>query len=413
MGLSCPPRIRIREQSAWDGSAVVGTHTYEDRSGETVYSSNDYYLNGSSASYRKELCSDQSHPLGRGGKHRCGGPLIVNRIDHLSEGISGEWRVKADYGGWTFHKFKGTLYPNLVGGTSPGLVLQPDSFGDISAYGPTAWKKYLPGRPQAQVATFLGELRDLPRMLHDTANFFRNLTRGGGNPGNNYLAVQFGWIPFLKDIREMIKLSQDIERQLEMLRKHNGQWMLRKGGVMQDTNVLDEWEGGWAFQPAPPSNMLEFSDCTHQGKLTYGRKVWFSGRFRYYIPLRELNSVAWRGKTIRALFGANVTPEVVWELIPWSWLIDYFTNAGDIFANLSNGAVDCVAKYAYVMGTTYHKATQTSHVKFVDYPRESAEVTRIWEYKSRVHADPFGFGTSSDLSDKQIAILAALGISRF
>jgi hypothetical protein len=112
--------------------------------------------------------------------------------------------------------------------------------------------------------------------------------------------------------------------------------------------------------------------------------------------------------------------------MPWSWLIDWFSNVGDVIANLSsNGIADLTYDYAYLMRHAstrtewslqipQHKIAIFDGVPAVDLPRSSTgSVTELKETKERVAATPFGFGVQfDDLSVRQIAILSALGLSR-
>lgn len=81
--------------------------------------------------------------------------------------------------------------------------------------------------------------------------------------------------------------------------------------------------------------------------------------------------------------------------------------------NLSGGVIDgVVSKYAYVMGTTRLEYVQDSSVETKSGGRIHASVSRGHTMKQRVAGNPFSFQLSGDLSTRQTAILAALGISR-
>jgi hypothetical protein len=113
------------------------------------------------------------------------------------------------------------------------------------------------------------------------------------------------------------------------------------------------------------------------------------------------------------MYGLTITPEVAWNLIPWSWLVDWFSSAGSAIANLSGGTVDAVARYAYVMKSYDRRIEQ--HSEFADCNGAQYEATATWSAvaKQRTAAHPFGFGMTDDqLSSGQIAILAALGLTR-
>jgi hypothetical protein len=152
-------------------------------------------------------------------------------------------------------------------------------------------------------------------------------------------------------------------------------------------------------------------------KTTTTTSRWFKGAFVYGIPtsLYDGGSVAEFGAKADRLFGLSLTPDVLWALTPWSWAIDWFTNTGDVLANISDMVSQgLVMEYGYLMET---KAIS------VDYTLEGctyngAAIPTLYSNltvvsKRRIRANPFGFGITWDgLSAAQIAIAAALGISR-
>jgi len=116
----------------------------------------------------------------------------------------------------------------------------------------------------------------------------------------------------------------------------------------------------------------------------------------------------------------------LWQLTPWSWAVDWFSNAGSFVKNLSSLAeYGTVLRYGYVMETTTVTDTYSAgKVLFTPtdpsvlaafkppYPTVAPLTVRT-TVKKRVKANPFGFGVSWDgLSPIQLAIAAALGITR-
>jgi hypothetical protein len=63
------------------------------------------------------------------------------------------------------------------------------------------------------------------------------------------------------------------------------------------------------------------------------------------------------------MFGFQPTPSLIYNLTPWTWLIDYFTNLGDLYDNLSRGVEDrLIAEYFYLMHERTRKSvTDASH----------------------------------------------------
>jgi hypothetical protein len=115
------------------------------------------------------------------------------------------------------------------------------------------------------------------------------------------------------------------------------------------------------------------------------------------------------------LLGTDVTPEVLWELTPWSWAIDWFSNTGDVISNIASFTTDgLVMHHGYVMEETIVRHIYDT-VGYRNYngPLNVTPVEYVTHTKQRVQANPFGFGISWDgLSPFQISIAAALGLSK-
>jgi hypothetical protein len=118
------------------------------------------------------------------------------------------------------------------------------------------------------------------------------------------------------------------------------------------------------------------------------------------------------------MYGFDVNPEVVWNAMPWSWLADWFGNVGDVMSNLSaNAADDLVMDYGYVMGTKTFSNKYTVTGTLYNMARSKGSLLLSAErsivVKQRVPGHPYSFGASpGDLSNRQIAILAALGLTK-
>jgi hypothetical protein len=114
------------------------------------------------------------------------------------------------------------------------------------------------------------------------------------------------------------------------------------------------------------------------------------------------------------LFGISLTPEVLWNLAPWSWAVDWFSNTGDVISNLSDWASDgLVLQYGYMMEHTVSSYTYSMSPTGIYRGVPAPPVSFVTETKIRRRASPFGFGINlSALSARQNAILVALGLSR-
>jgi hypothetical protein len=145
------------------------------------------------------------------------------------------------------------------------------------------------------------------------------------------------------------------------------------------------------------------------------KRKWFSGAFTYHLPAEAfLRDIAILDKA----YGIVPGIDTAWALTPWSWLVDWFSNAGDVIHNLnafSQGGL--TMPWGYMMSDTltsteYILKTQRRNENSVFVPLTLTSVV-IKRTRQRQRANPFGFGLTWDgLSSFQLSILAALGLSR-
>jgi len=226
----------------------------------------------------------------------------------------------------------------------------------------------------------------------------------------------------------MYNLWQTIDKRMAQLVRKNGKSINRKATLEDETTTdfsTDSYPGAWHWIPGAFYLTGNSGSSTLSAQRTTKTKVWYSANYRYYIP--DIGSSQWDLRARLALFGALPTPELLWEVLPWSWLIDWFSNVGDVISNMSPNAVDnLVQNYHYTMKhvTTTTVLTSTSHQVGVDFreygtwywPTLDVECRSALTEESKVRdgtGNPFGVNvTLSSLTLYQGSILAALGISR-
>lgn len=340
----------------------------------------------------------------------------------------------------------------VVGGIAGFPVFTPTmpSFAshkaDLAAGYATGYARARPGNPVADMGQFLMEMRSLPQIPFGGA-FLRKTRKGLGvtyvplrdvpkqlyerllsfkSLGSEYLNIQFGWRPFVRDLRKMYELYRSIDKRLASLIRNNGSDRgVNRRSVISDETTESRTEKQYAY---PFAQVLGAPSFVGTGATWYTvttrthTKKWFSGNFRYYVP--ELAASQWNLKARAALYGALPTPSLVYELLPWSWLIDWFSNVGDVVTNLSPNAVGYpTLAYSYVMK---HVTVETIAQAAVYHPPRS-DALNSWDsfdgtFVSYIKEEqkvrngggnPFGLNVQlTSLSAYQLSILAALGLSR-
>jgi hypothetical protein len=152
---------------------------------------------------------------------------------------------------------------------------------------------------------------------------------------------------------------------------------------------------------------------------TVNRDQWLEGVF-VGLPKVGYDPTSYLSR-LDHLIDLRITPSTLWELAPWSWLIDWGLRIGDsIEANLSLADDRIHAQYCYAMEETrdkqYISATastiDTTTRRYEGWSNQYLTMTRV--EKRRTRANPFGFtlGGAASLSTGQLAILGALGLTK-
>lgn len=284
-----------------------------------------------------------------------------------------------------------------------------------SAFGAEAYNKMKPTKPVFNALNAVFELRELPHMLKG-----RMLDQGLKSIPNYWLALQFGWKPLLQDIRKMVASQRKAQDRLNWLLAHNGRPVRRRVVIAENVGEPQSFNvgyfGGGGLAPTLVTGYMAKS-ASGSVELTAGDRIWGSARFRYWLP-EGPRDVEWKTKMLAYLFGLYPSPSVIYNALPWSWLADWFSNAGDVLENMDAGVADrCAADYVYVM--RHHWARAQKSVTFAlkgeghGVKTFTSTTTVTNESKNRVPGDPFGFSTAQkDLSGMQLSILGALGLSR-
>lgn len=148
--------------------------------------------------------------------------------------------------------------------------------------------------------------------------------------GGSYLNIKFGWEQFLRDlanIERTVKLITSRVKEFESLNKHGG--LRRK--VWLDTLSLTESNPNKIIQSTLGITGRAATDLTATMKV-YGSVRWVPKRsFRDVLDDVDKTSLA-----IQTLFGlGGVDSTQLWNMIPFTWVIDYFFAVSEFLQVLS------------------------------------------------------------------------------
>lgn len=298
----------------------------------------------------------------------------------------------------------------------------------LDAFGAEAVAAVKPTNSIADLSVFLGELmrEGLPKLAGAALSKPSSPRSSRGKAldsssklGEEYLNLEFGWKPIINDVNEFAKAITHANLVYRQYLRDSGRVVRRRyvfPSVESETRTL-MGSAQRAKLAVSNSDLLEPLATAQLWKIDkIITQRWFSGAFTYHLPnLDKSGKMAHYAAVVRKLSGASIDPEVIWNLAPWSWAVDWFTNVGDVLSNVSDMATDgLVMRWGYMMEHTVHTRTFTlsGPSGYKGNPAVS-DVVVVVETKLRRKANPFGFGvTWGALSARQSAILAALGITK-
>jgi hypothetical protein len=286
---------------------------------------------------------------------------------------------------------------------------------DTLARGTKMIASSIPTNPVVDGSVGLAELfrEGIPSMIGSSilkakAGFFRDL-------GSEYLNYEFGWKPLIQDLRDASKAIVESETILKQLVRDSGKNVRRQRHLPIEQQV----DISYSNTGYPRGTEDAAWWATPRATLTdkYWRSTWFSGCYTFEYDPGNLTEISRIATQARLLYGLELNPEVLWNLAPWSWLVDWFANVGPLLNNVSAFQNDqLVLRYGYVMDRHKRDLIQGVEVNR-NHPGnilpESYTEQHSCEWKSRAQATPYGFGVaSSSFTLRQWAILSALGITR-
>lgn len=333
----------------------------------------------------------------------------------------------------------GTFKRNYTGGFVPKDGFGGSSLGgypslstpllNLDYYGAKGFNRMRPNKALYDLGTFVGELRDFRGYTQSVMSRFRELRRGlrglSRSAASNYLDYEFGLGATIRDALDILHKQQELNKRIRQLVRDNGKPVRRRGvveTVESSTSTTSTAKYGALSYPILPSQFYGSLESEMNQNVSLKIRYWFSGRFRYYIDgrLSGLTEKQLSDAALRRLTGTDFDHvgryvTLVWELMPWSWLIDWASNVGDVLANASAAATDnLIADYAYIMGEYEHTTSTDVTVRMLHGATCYCNRTRVQISKQRSGASPYGFGLGDSwLTPRRSAILTAIGMTKY
>lgn len=278
---------------------------------------------------------------------------------------------------------------------------QLDKLLTLRSKGVSLYRQYLKfsAKKRRQIDTLVAELRRHP------GQGLKSLSKYGSS---EYLSWLFQYLPWVEDLQTLLGAATDTYlRAKGSVRKRK---IINLGtAVSALTSDLQKAHFSCPVQTFSPdfsSHLVEGEPFSSKlkGEMS-GSDVTFDDAF---VKLTASVSSGWTQNfehgAAEPLYELNkklglVYPSLIWDLIPWTWLVDWFVNVGKFIDRgwmRAYGEWNC--SYAYVttkLGVTTHGMTVLQTCRFHVSPSNGLEAF-----------------TSKQLTSSQWKILTALGLSR-
>jgi hypothetical protein len=199
--------------------------------------------------------------------------------------------------------------------TLPLITSYPGELPD-AAYAAKAAARTNPSRPYVDVPVNILELGDISRTLRSAGNtVYRQL-------GGNNLKYQFGIAPLVSDAVKLVHFQSAVERRMKELAKLRNQGLRRT--VTLDQLEVEQTKAGLYLQTQGGVTLR--ADVKGIGK----RTVKAHCRWSPASDFRDISDERMSKLARKAVLGLKADLSTAWEVVPWSWLIDWATNIGDI-----------------------------------------------------------------------------------
>lgn len=250
--------------------------------------------------------------------------------------------------------------------------------------------------------------------------------------GSEFLNAEFGWLPLVDEVGKVATAARYHRDIMNSFHEGEGSDTHRSFYFpSQSTSNVISAGREWPMMIGVNTGFLAADGSLAPERtvsLVRETKRWFEGCFTYASPAQ---TDSWQkalgfGSQADHLFGISLSPQILWELTPWSWAVDWFSNVGFVVRNLTQmGLAGLVLRYGYMMEESIERVTaevgdakfrilnDKSEPKYATTSGSGSSAGIESVTKRRVPASPFGFSVGWEgLSPTQLAITAALGITR-
>lgn len=190
-----------------------------------------------------------------------------------------------------------------------------------------------PSRPDMTPLTLIQDFKEIPAQLRDIGRLMRKPSKGltAKEIANQHLALQFGWLPLIDDVKKLLDLQTYVLRRTKELRK-----LYSSTGLRRHIQLMDDTQSG-QYTERTTLSAGSFFDISHN--IDVKRKVWAAIK---WVPTAVppgiyqddgMNKLA---RNVVLGWTQEGLVKGAWDVLPWTWMVNWFVNVGDFILMNSN-----------------------------------------------------------------------------
>lgn len=220
----------------------------------------------------------------------------------------------------------GTAPPSSLGGAVTAAYAAAPAWNAANV-----WAATNPSRPNINLPVALFELHEVPDMIRQAGRFllharnWRDYVRSAHQTrdlATANLAFTFGWAPLISDLWKIATFQSAVDKRRKEINKlFSGRGLRRRLSLGETSTVSSTVAnigfGSFVSWTGVPITLVSNTKCwavCHWRPTTESTLPISDGTLRLYLSGLHPSQIL----------------ENVWEALPWSWLIDYFTTIGGV-----------------------------------------------------------------------------------
>lgn len=253
-----------------------------------------------------------------------------------------------------------------------------------------------PSKPSISLAVSIAELRELPSLV---------LKKHRRGQTNSVVESEFGWAPMISDITKLFEFPDLMESRLKTL-----SLLKKEGQIRRRRTVWDETLT--TIGPQTTFKVFQIGRLEGRTSVTTTGTCSVTSRWKANSDISNIGDTEMASYARQLVLG--MSPQMLissgWDLLPWSWCIDWFSNFGD-FLSLTNNTVAYPSGPACVSYVTDTVQKDLLNVR-PSWASVSAACSRRREWQRFITAAAFPSFRLPVLTGRQTLILSSIAFNR-